>query len=130
MTSRKVGPLEQTTRRYGLAVTRQLAILFVAFYLLLACCNHAVRGQDGPVAWWSFDEANAEHARDRAGGIDDQVIGNTLRVGGVVKRALKCDGFTARVIRRVVVPLLAVSLLFGCQASSSLPPRRRPHLVS
>ena len=89
----------RTGRRYNPAVTRRFAILFVGLYLSLACPRQAVIGQDGMVAWWSFDDATGDHARDRAGKIDDQVIGHLCRVNGVVKTALKCDGFTSRVIR-------------------------------
>ena len=90
--------------QHDAAVTRQLAILFLGLCLPFASPSQMVLGQEGLVAWWSFDDATVgratiDHVRDRVGKLDDRVIGNTQPVKGVVKTAMKCDGFTSHVVR-------------------------------
>ena len=74
----------RTGRQYDLAVTRQIAVLFLGLNLALSCSSQAVLGQDDLVAWWPFDDATVDHARDRAGKIDDRVIGHSCRINGAI----------------------------------------------
>ncbi len=80
-------------------IFRQLACSLLGLSLAFACFDPTAGGQDGLVAWWPFDDAEASIARDVVATIDDRVVGPPLRVSGVVKSALKCDGFTSRVVR-------------------------------
>ena len=62
----------------------------------LVAAPPAARAQDGPIAWWSFDEADGERrATDRAAGISDAIEGNFTRVPEVRGRAVRLDGFTS-----------------------------------
>lgn len=60
---------------------------------------NVARAQAGPVVWWSFEDGSDNTANDVAGRHSDRIIGNTWRVRGVAGSALKCDGFTSRVVR-------------------------------
>lgn len=69
-------------------------------WLAIACGAALAIGGEGPVAWWTFDETDADIVRDQATGRGDRIVGNTWRVPGVIGTALKCDGFTSRIVRQ------------------------------
>ena len=76
------------------------AVVSLALILAASGVAHAQPQPQAPVAWWSFDDDPGEGvARDRAASISDSIEGKTTRVGGVVGRALRLDGFTS-LIRR------------------------------
>jgi hypothetical protein len=52
-----------------------------------------------PIAYWNFDEINTNIVRDVAGKHDDTIQGHFKTVEGVLGQALKCDGFTTRILR-------------------------------
>jgi hypothetical protein len=52
-----------------------------------------------PITYWNFDEINTNIVRDVAGNYDDTIQGHFKTVEGVLGQALKCDGFTTRIIR-------------------------------
>ncbi|HUW20744.1 MAG TPA: LamG domain-containing protein [Sedimentisphaerales bacterium] len=76
-------------------------ICFTAFILTFTLyCRCACAGEDGPVAWWRFDEGEGAKALDSASQKEDSISGNFTYIRGVAESALKCDGFTTRVVRR------------------------------
>src|ERR1700722_18796038 len=52
-----------------------------------------------PIAWWKFDDASGDKARDSEGQIDDRILNNYEWVKGVSGGALKFDGFTTVIER-------------------------------
>ena len=76
------------------------AVLGLALILAASGAAHAQAQPPTPIAWWSFDDDPGEAvARDRAASISDTIEGRITRVGGVVGRAIRLDGFTS-LIRR------------------------------
>ena len=74
------------------------------------------RAQEGPIAWWSFDEADGvRQANDRAAGISDAIEGNFTRVAGVRGRAVRLDGFTT-LIRRLSAAAPRITGAFTAEA--------------
>lgn len=55
---------------------------------------------DGPVAWWSFDDNSGTFTKDGASKISDSVVGKFKYVDGVKGKGLRFDGFTTNVRRR------------------------------
>lgn len=75
------------------AVAARMALMVLASRVAAAL---AARTQDGPIAWWSCDEADGERrATDRAAGISDSIEGTFTRVPGVRGRTVRLDGFTS-----------------------------------
>jgi len=70
-----------------------LFILMVSFKPILFA------KEDGLVAWWKFNSADGNRARDAITGIRDSIEGNFKYTQGVSGTALKLDGFTTCVIR-------------------------------
>jgi hypothetical protein len=58
-----------------------------------------VIADDGPVAWWTFDQAEQGKVVEAVGGRSDAVIGNFKMVKGVSGSALKLDGLTSYIVR-------------------------------
>jgi len=65
----------------------------------LAFVSLSFAGEDGLVAWWKFDEGEGKVARDCVGGKIDSIEGYFKSVDGVEGSAIKCDGFTTRLVR-------------------------------
>jgi hypothetical protein len=78
-------------------ITRQSIILTLAEVLLLV--SSAAAQNEGPVAWWKFDEGMGNIAADSAGGHRDTVVNHHQWTQGVSGTGLKFDGFTTLVER-------------------------------
>lgn len=59
----------------------------------------ALAGDDGPVAWWSFDQDGQKTITDRASGIEDRIEGRFKYTAGVRGKSLKLDGYTTCIDR-------------------------------
>lgn len=53
----------------------------------------------GPIAWWRFEDVGAEQVYETAGQTHDAISGNFRQVEGVVGSALRLDGFTTLITR-------------------------------
>ncbi|HUT30486.1 MAG TPA: LamG domain-containing protein [Sedimentisphaerales bacterium] len=62
--------------------------------------NAAPAADDGPTAWWKFDEGRGSTALDTGSAVKDKIEGNFKFIDGVSGSAIKLDGFTTRVVRR------------------------------
>jgi len=69
------------------------------FLFVLLVYSTAVALQQGPVAWWSFDEQTARVSLDSAAKLADEIHGNYSYVKGVSGNCLKFDGYTTRIVR-------------------------------
>jgi hypothetical protein len=67
------------------------------FVVLLTAIS--ARGTADPVAWWDFEKAQDRVVRDRASGIEDEVLGFFKYVQGASGDALRFDGYST-VVRR------------------------------
>ena len=59
----------------------------------------AKTSEDGPVAWWKFDEGEGEVAIDIAGDKEDPILRTFWYRQGVSGNAIKSDGFTTHIVR-------------------------------
>ncbi|MHC4619780.1 MAG: LamG domain-containing protein, partial [Planctomycetota bacterium] len=66
-------------------------------WLLSCCCSFAA--DEGPAAWWKFDDGTAAAALDSITGTSDAITGFSKYVDGVAGRALMFDGYTTCVTR-------------------------------
>ena len=71
----------------------------VKFYLLSLILISVSFAQD-PIDWWSFNKVQNRIIIDKASNIQDTIEGNFRLVKGILGNALKCDGFTTRIIRK------------------------------
>ncbi len=80
-------------------------VVAVSLWPLLCC------GQEGPVAWWSFDQDREGSATDVIGGTSDPINGNYAYKAGVAGKSLQLDGYTTFVRRAAAkVPALSRAL--------------------
>jgi len=70
-------------------------------FVLCAFWSSGAFAEEGPVAWWKFDEGRGNIAADRAGRIDDLIAGNYEYAEGVVGKSLRFDGYTTFIRRKV-----------------------------
>jgi len=76
-------------------------IFFSGFMVIWAlCCLSAAAADDGPVAWWKFDQEKGRVAVDSMSRTEDVISGNYTYTGGARGKAIKFDGYTASVIRK------------------------------
>ncbi len=76
-------------------------VVFLGFFVLSwTICGSSALGDEGPVAWWRFDEAKGTAALDSARPLEDSIQGNFRYIEGVSGSAIKSDGFTTRVVRK------------------------------
>ena len=73
-------------------------ISFVTFTLLLHTAAFAVN--NGPIAWWKFEEGRGKVALDNITHKEDAILGNYWYLPGVAGKGLKFDGFTTHIVRR------------------------------
>jgi len=60
----------------------------------------SVIADDGPLAWWKFDEGRGRAAVDSVSGKEDAILRNFKHFPGVSGTAVKFDGFTTRIISK------------------------------
>jgi len=73
---------------------------------ICSICGSAA--ENNPAAWWEFNQGDAKTALDTASRNEASIGGNFSYVEGVRGSAIKCDGFTTRIVRRAAdVPRLA-----------------------
>ena len=71
-------------------------IFFSGFMVIWAlCCLSAAAADDGPVAWWKFDQEKGRVAVDSMSRTEDVISGNYTYTGGARGKAIKFDGYTA-----------------------------------
>ena len=66
----------------------------------LMCRSGAYATDDGPVAWWKFNEDDGNVAVDSVSGNEDEINRIFWYRNGVSGKALKCDGFTTHIVRK------------------------------
>jgi len=67
--------------------------------LLLSVLTLSCFAQEGPMAWWSFDEGEGKDVKDSVSGEVDEIQGNYWYEQGVSGNCLKLDGYTTHVVR-------------------------------
>jgi len=72
----------------------------VMFLIAMSLCWNVLAADNGPVAWWKFDEGKGKTAADSVSQVKDRIRGNFKFVQGVRGTALKFDGFATSVVRR------------------------------
>jgi len=85
---------------------------FAGFVLVgMLCSLCAFASDDGPVAWWKFDEGKGNVTVDSASQIEDAISGNFKYVEGVSGSCMRLDGFTSYITRESAdVPQLTDAL--------------------
>ncbi|MHC4676028.1 MAG: LamG domain-containing protein, partial [Planctomycetota bacterium] len=79
----------------------QKLILPSVFTLVWAICSaSAFAADDGPVAWWKFDEGKGKVAIDSVTGKEDAIRRTFWYLPGVSGTAIKLDGFTTHIVRK------------------------------
>ena len=71
---------------------------FILAWSICSMCGSAA--ENNPAAWWEFNQGNGKTALDRASSNKDAIAGNFSYVEGVRGGAIKCDGFTTRIVRK------------------------------
>jgi hypothetical protein len=86
-------------RARGNFLSRLATVLFLTA-TTVPCMKEAFAEEGGPVARWSFDNANGPTVRDAVSGTGDEVGGFYKYVPGVYGDALRFDGYTTSVVRK------------------------------
>jgi len=73
-------------------------ICFLGFASVWVFCFPSFAADSGLVAWWKFDEGRGRTALDSASRNKDSIKGNFRYIEGASGSAIKCDGFTTRII--------------------------------
>lgn len=86
--------------------------LFLVLLLVSACeqvrvsteapgkaVSGAKASEEGPVAWWKFDEGEGTVAIDTVSGEKDPIMRTFWYRQGVSGSEIKCDGFTTHIVR-------------------------------
>jgi len=71
---------------------------FVLAWLLF--CGWVFAADEGPVAWWKFEDGKSKSVLDGVSGIEDQLKGFSKYVKGSSGKGLRFDGFTTTVVRK------------------------------
>lgn len=78
---------------------RRSIIVFVWILIAAVAAPAFSQANNGPVAWWKFNEARGNTTVDSVSGIQDNISNHHAWVQGVSGSALKFDGFTTLVSR-------------------------------
>jgi len=75
-----------------------LSVVLVAELVLHFTCVAAT--EDGPIAWWKFDEGEERIVTDSVSGAEDEILGFFKYVEGASGDALRFDGYSTAVRRK------------------------------
>jgi hypothetical protein len=89
----------QGDTQYGRSAMRRTICLAVLVLVLVIWSSCGFAADDGPAAWWKFDDGTAAAALDSITGTSDPITGFFKYVDGVTGRALTFDGYTTCVTR-------------------------------
>jgi len=86
-----------------LSSTKELWFTFTAsvVMILVLSVSYGICEETKPVAWWSFDGEIVDSVHEEICGIDDPITGNFRGVTGVSGKALKFDGYTTVLTRKI-----------------------------
>ncbi len=86
--------------------------IFLIFFLIffISSITAVDAGEEGPVAWWQFDEGEGQVTLENTSQTEDEISGTFWFMPGVSGQALKFDGFTTHIVREAAPPTVKKAL--------------------